>query len=191
MVAKGFDFPMVTLVGIIVADLQLYLPDFRAAERTFQLLTQVAGRAGRGTRAGEVILQTYDPDHPALRCAAAQDFETFFDQEAADRRELHYPPFGHLVEVEIRGAKKERVIRAAGAIGEALAALARGLDVELLGPAPKPIARIQGAERWHILIRSGSRKTLQAYLKRAVPALRGKTPAGIRVSVDVDPRNVL
>ena len=82
MVTKGFDFPMVTLVGIIVADLQLYLPDFRAAERTFQLLTQVAGRAGRGERAGEVILQTYDPDHPALRCAAAQDFEAFYEHEA-------------------------------------------------------------------------------------------------------------
>ena len=191
MVAKGFDFPMVTLVGIIVADLQLYLPDFRAAERTFQLLTQVAGRAGRGARAGEVILQTYDPDHPALRCAAAQDFEMFFDQEAAERMELHYPPFGHLVEVEIRGAKKERVIRAAGMIRDALAALARQLDVELLGPAPKPIARIQGAERWHILIRSGSRKTLQAYLKGAVPVLRTRTWPGVRVSVDVDPRHVL
>ncbi|TMQ58352.1 MAG: primosomal protein N' [Candidatus Eisenbacteria bacterium] len=191
MVAKGFDFPMVTLVGIIVADLQLYLPDFRAAERTFQLLTQVAGRAGRGERAGEVILQTYDPEHPALRCAAAQDFEMFFDQEAAERRELCYPPFGHLVEIEIRGAKKERVIREAGMIRDTLAALARGVEVELLGPAPKPIARIQGAERWHILIRSGSRKTLQTYLKGAVPALRARARTGLRVSVDVDPRHVL
>src|SRR6266850_2079937 len=191
MVTKGFDFPMVTLVGIIVADLQLYLPDFRAAERTFQLLTQVAGRAGRGERAGEVILQTYDPDHPALRCAAAQDFEMFYEQEAAERMELHYPPFGHLVEVEIRGAKKERVIRAAGMIRDALAALARGIDVELLGPAPKPISRIKGAERWHILIRSGSRKTLHGFLQKALPVLRDRKPSDIRVTVDVDPRQVL
>ncbi|HYQ88168.1 MAG TPA: primosomal protein N', partial [Candidatus Binatia bacterium] len=148
MVAKGFDFPMVTLVGIIVADLQLYLPDFRAAERTFQLLTQVAGRAGRGDRPGEVILQSYDPDHPALRCAAAQDFEMFYEQESAERRELRYPPFGHLVEIEIRGPKKERVVREAGALRTALASIARRAGVELLGPAPKPIARIQGAERW-------------------------------------------
>ncbi len=191
MVAKGFDFPLVTLVGIIVADLQLYLPDFRAAERTFQLLTQVAGRAGRGDRAGEVILQTYDPDHPALRCAAAQDFEMFYEQEAAERRELHYPPFGHLVEVEVRGAKKERVIREAGALRASLDALARGANVELLGPAPRPIARIQGAERWHILIRSGSRSALQSFIKRALPAIQARRSSGIRVTVDVDPRHVL
>ncbi|HEY2924152.1 MAG TPA: primosomal protein N' [Candidatus Eisenbacteria bacterium] len=191
MVAKGFDFPLVTLVGIIVADLQLYLPDFRAAERTFQLLTQVAGRAGRGERAGQVILQTYDPDHPALRCAAAQDFEMFYEQEAAERRELRYPPFGHLVEIEVRGARKERVIREAGVLHESLAKLARGLEVELLGPAPKPISRIQGVERWHILMRCGSRKALQTLLKSALPALRGRRRFGIRVSVDVDPRQVL
>ena len=191
MVAKGFDFPMVTLVGIIVADLQLYLPDFRAAERTFQLLTQVAGRAGRGDRAGEVILQTYDPDHPALRCAAAQDFEMFYEQEAAERRELRYPPFGYLVEIEVRGAKKERVIREAGLLRASLAALARGAEVELLGPAPKPIARIQGAERWHILVRSGSRSALQSFLKRALPGIRERKVSGIRITVDVDPRHVL
>jgi primosomal protein N' (replication factor Y) len=191
MVAKGFDFPMVTLVGIIVADLQLYLPDFRAAERTFQLLTQVAGRAGRGDRPGEVILQSYDPDHPALRCAAAQDFEMFYEHESAERRELRYPPFGHLVEIEVRGAKKERVIREAGALRDGLAPIARRMGVELLGPAPKPIARIQGAERWHILVRCGSRSAIQSFLKGALPLIRGKRPSGIRVAVDVDPRHVL
>jgi primosomal protein N' (replication factor Y) len=191
MVAKGFDFPMVTLVGIIVADLQLYLPDFRAAERTFQLLTQVAGRAGRGDRPGEVILQSYDPEHPALRCAAAQDFEMFYEQEAAEREELHYPPFGHLVEVEVRGTKKERVIKEAGALREAFARIGRGMGVELLGPAPKPIARIQGTERWHILIRSGSRTAMQSFLKAALPTIRGPRPSGVRVVVDVDPRHVL
>ena len=191
MVTKGFDFPLVTLVGIIVADLQLYLPDFRAAERTFQLLTQVAGRAGRGERAGEVILQTYDPDHPALRCAAAQDFEMFYEQEAAERRELRYPPFGHLVEVEIRGTRKERVIREATLLFDSLSSVARGLDVELLGPAPKPISRIQGTERWHILIRSGSRKLIQTLLRNALPILRARRSSGIRVTIDVDPRQVL
>ena len=191
MVTKGFDFPMVTLVGIIVADLQLYLPDFRAAERTFQLLTQVAGRAGRGERAGEVILQTYDPDHPTLRCAAAQDFEAFYEHEAAERKELRYPPFGHLVEIEIRGSKVERVLRESERLRDALLRLARGIDVELLGPAPKPISRIKGAERWHILIRSGSRKTLHGFLQRALPAIRDRRPSGIRVTVDVDPRQVL
>src|SRR6185503_2695617 len=126
MVAKGFDFPMVTLVGIIVADLQLYLPDFRAAEKTFQLLTQVAGRAGRGDRPGEVILQSYDPEHPALRCAAAQDFEMFYEMEATERRDLRYPPFGHLVEIELRGAKQERVMREAGRLKQELERAGRG-----------------------------------------------------------------
>ncbi len=191
MVAKGFDFPMVTLVGIIVADLQLYLPDFRAAEKTFQLLTQVAGRAGRGDRPGEVILQSYDPDHPALRCAAAQDFEMFYELEASERRELRYPPFGHLVEIEVRGAKKERVAREAEALKVSLARKARGLGIELLGPAPKPIARIQGTERWHILIRSGSRTAMQAFLRAALPTIREKRASGVRVVVDVDPRHVL
>lgn len=191
MVTKGFDFHGVTLVGIIVADLQLYLPDFRAAERTFQVLTQVAGRAGRGERPGEVILQAYDPGHPALRCAAAQDFEAFFEHESAERKELRYPPYGHLVEVEIRGAKQERVKRGAGELRVALGRFARGAEVEILGPAPKPLARLRGAERWHILIRSESRRGIQDYLGRALPALRGMKLAGVRVSVDVDPRHLL
>ena len=191
MVAKGFDFPNVTLVGIIVADLQLYLPDFRAAERTFQLLTQVAGRAGRGDRPGEVILQSYDPDHPALLCAAAQDFEMFYEGEAAERRELRYPPFGHLVEIEVRGPKKEQVVKETESLRQALARAARGTGIELLGPAPKPIARIKNVERWHILIRSGSRKALRAFLEAAAPAIRAPRKAGVRVVVDVDPRHVL
>ena len=191
MVAKGFDFPNVTLVGIIVADLQLYLPDFRAAERTFQLLTQVSGRAGRGDRPGEVILQSYDPEHPALRCAAAQDFEMFYEREAAERRELRYPPFGHLVEIEIRGSKRERVVAEAGALRESLAPFARRVGVELLGPAPKPISRIQGSERWHILVRGGSRASVQSFLQGALSTIRGRKSSGLRVSVDVDPRHIL
>ena len=191
MVTKGFDFHGVTLVGIIVADLQLYLPDFRAAERTFQLLTQVAGRAGRGERPGEVIMQSYDPDHPALRCAAAQDYEAFFAQEAAERRELHYPPYGHLIEVEIRGTRKERVVAGAATLRDSLARLARGAGVELLGPAPKPLARLHGTERWHILVRSTSRQAIQAYLKKILPVVRGSKIPGVAVMLDVDPRQVL
>jgi len=115
----------------------------------------------------------------------------FYEQEAAERRELRYPPFGHLLEIEVRGAKMERVIREAGKLGDSLRSIARGSDVELLGPAPKPIARIQGTERWHILIRSGSRSALQSFLKTALPTLRGKRASGIRVAIDVDPRHVL
>lgn len=191
MVAKGFDFPRVTLVGIIVADLQLYLPDFRAAERTFQLLTQVAGRAGRGESPGEVIMQSYNPEHPALRCAAAQDYPAFFALEAAERHDLEYPPFGHLVEIEVRGKSTARVIRGAGEIRRAFARAASGSSVEILGPAPKPLSRIKGEQRWHILLRSPSRKALRESLGRGLPAVRALRLPGLRVAVDVDPRQLL
>jgi len=191
MVTKGFDFPGVTLVGIIVADLQLYLPDFRAAERTFQLLTQVAGRAGRGTTPGDVIMQSYNPEHPALRCAAAQDYAAFYALEAEDRRELQYPPFGHLIEIEIRGKKLERVTAGSDEIRRVLARSGAGLDIEILGPAPKPLARIKGLERWHLLLRSPSRKPLRDLLTRGLPRIRSLRLPGLHVAVDVDPRQLI
>jgi primosomal protein N' (replication factor Y) len=190
MVAKGLDVPGVTLVGIIIADLQLYLPDFRAAERTFQLLTQVAGRAGRGRSPGEVIMQSYDPEHPALRAAAAQDYEAFYAREAKERRELHYPPYGHLVEIEVRGAREERVAEAAAAIRRMLGP-GPGEAVTVLGPAPKPLARLRGEARWHLLLRASSRSALRALLARSLPPLRAAKHPGVRVSVDVAPRQVL
>ena len=191
MVTKGFDFPGVTLVGIIVADLSLYLPDFRAAERTFQLLTQVAGRAGRGETPGEVIMQSYDPTHPALQAAAAQDFATFFEREAAERKELHYPPYGRLVEIELRGKKKERVREAGDAIRQLFARAAGSRAVEILGPAPKPFSRLKGEERWHLLLRSGSRTALRETLSAALPTLRDLRLPGMRWAVDVDPAQLL
>jgi primosomal protein N' (replication factor Y) len=193
MVAKGFDFPGVTLVGIIVADLQLYLPDFRAAERTFQLLTQVAGRAGRGTSPGEVIMQSYDPEHPALRAAAAQDYEAFYGREAEERRELHYPPYGHLAEIELRGAREERVEAAARSVRRMLGPGAGGAagEVLVLGPAPKPLARLRGECRWHLLLRSASRTALRDLLARALPRIREAKHPGVRVYVDIDPRQAL
>lgn len=189
MVTKGFDFPGVTLVGIVLADLQLYLPDFRAAERTFQLLTQVAGRAGRGASRGEVIMQSWNPDHPVLRCAAGQDYEAFFAAESAERRELRYPPYGHLIEVEVRGKTSEKVIRGSEKIREVLRRGAAG--VEVLGPAPKPISRIQGWERWHLLLRSPSRPALRARIEEALPRVRALKLPGLHVAVDVDPRQLL
>ena len=189
MVTKGFDFPGVTLVGIILADLQLYLPDFRAAERTFQLLTQVAGRAGRGESPGEVIMQSWNPDHPALRCAAAQDYEAFFATESDERRELLYPPFGHLIEIEVRGKTQAKVIQGSEKIRDVLRQGGPGVDV--LGPAPKPISRIQGWERWHLLLRSSSRPALRARIEEALPKVRALRLPGLHVAVDVDPRQLL
>ncbi|MGE5178905.1 MAG: primosomal protein N' [Bacteroidota bacterium] len=194
MVAKGFDFPGVTLVGVIVADLQLYLPDFRAAERTFQLLTQVAGRAGRGDTPGEVIMQSFDPEHVALRAASKQDFASFFAGEARERRELWYPPFGHLVEIEISGKGESRVTKAGLAVKEifenaARAGADRGIDV--LGPAPKPLARLLGRERWHVLVRARSRTVLRNVLDTALPRIRALKLPGVRLAVDVDPHQLL
>jgi primosomal protein N' (replication factor Y) len=189
MVTKGFDFPGVTLVGIVLADLQLYLPDFRAAERTFQLLTQVAGRAGRGESPGEVIMQSWNPDHPALRCAAAQDYEAFFANESEERRELRYPPYGHLIEIEVRGKTPEKVIQGSEKIREVLRRGAAGVDV--LGPAPKAISRIQGWERWHLILRSSSRPALRARIEEALPKIRALKLPGLFVAVDVDPRQLL
>lgn len=191
MVTKGFDFPGVTLVGVIVADLQLYLPDFRAAERTFQLLTQVAGRAGRGDQPGEVIMQSFDPEHPALRAASAQDFESFYAREARERRELAYPPFGHLLEIEVSGKGTERVIQGGRRVKD-LFAKASGADgLEILGPAPKPLARLVGRERWHVLVRARSRAVLRGVLREVLPKLRSERLPGLRLAVDVDPHQLL
>ena len=191
MVTKGFDFPGVTLVGVIVADLSLYLPDFRAAERTFQILTQVAGRAGRGEMPGEVIMQSYDPDHPALLAAAAQDYAAFFAKEAEERKELHYPPYGRLVEIELRGKKSERVQALGDAIRRIVGRAAADRAVEILGPTPKPLARLKGEERWHLLLRSGSRTALRQTLAAALPKLRDLRHPGARWAVDVDPYQLL
>lgn len=191
MVTKGFDFPGVTLVGVIVADLQLYLPDFRAAERTFQLLTQVAGRAGRGDQPGEVIMQSFDPDHPALRAAAAQDFEVFYAREARERRELSYPPFGHLLEVEISGKGTERVLKGGQRVKQLFARTSGAAALEILGPAPKPLARLSGRERWHVLVRARSRAALRSALAEALPKLRDERLPGLRLAVDVDPHQLL
>jgi primosomal protein N' (replication factor Y) len=136
-------------------------------------------------------MQSYDPDHPALRCAAAQDYEAFFAHEAAERRELHYPPFGYLIEVELRGKRKDRLVTGAATLRESLARMARGSGVELLGPAPKPLARLQGTERWHILVRSTSRQAIQDYLKKLLPVVRGHKIPGVTIALDVDPRQVL
>jgi primosomal protein N' (replication factor Y) len=191
MVTKGFDFPGVTLVGVIVADLQLYLPDFRAAERTFQLLTQVAGRAGRGDQPGEVIMQSFDPDHPALRAASAQDFKAFYAREARERRELSYPPFGHLVEIEISGKGAERVIKGGTRVKQLFARASRASEIEILGPAPKPLARLVGRERWHVLVRAASRSALRGVLAEVLPKLRVERLPGLRLAVDVDPHQLL
>jgi len=183
MIAKGLDLPLVTVVGVISADTTLHLPDFRAAERTFQLLTQVAGRAGRSALGGRVIVQTYTPHHYAILAAAEHDYERFFRAEMAFRREHAYPPVARLVKLSVahpRAAEAERAARAlAGQLRRRRRQLGLG-DVDVLGPAPAFFARLRGRYRWHLFLRgAGARELLR------------HTPVPLGWDVDVDPLDVL
>ncbi|WP_432822684.1 replication restart helicase PriA [Trichloromonas sp.] len=188
MIAKGHDFHGVTLVGVVNADSTLNFPDFRSAERTFSLLTQVAGRAGRGELEGRVLIQTYSPDHYALTCAAQHDYQEFYRQEIAFREVLDYPPFGHLVNLVLSGNDGQKVARAAEALTTALQNAVG--EVEVLGPAPCPLARLRGKTRVQILLKAPTRLPLRRLLLR-LPQLRKQIPAGVGLTVDVDPVDML
>ena len=189
MVAKGLDFPRVTLVGVVEADTGMLLPDFRAAERTFQLLAQVAGRAGRHELAGEVLIQTRNPEHPAIQFALAHDFHGFALGELAERLALGYPPYGRMIGVEIKGPKEGSTRQAAERWGAALRTEAgRVAGVEVLGPIPALIGRIKTWWRYQIVVKAP--RTLPAsVLAAAVQAAEGsvRLPSGHRVNLDVDP----
>jgi len=192
MVTKGHDLPAVTLVGVINADAALSIPDFRAAERTFQLLVQVAGRAGRGDVPGRVIVQTWDPDHPAIALAAKHDVDTFLARELADRRELGYPPISRAALVRV-DAVDEHQARAACAHLARVAlscAPARTGNVLVQGPAPAPIARLRNRWRFRVMLRSAERAPLRAVLG-AIDAARTSLERGVRASIDVDPVQLL
>ncbi len=183
MIAKGLDFPNVTLIGVLNADMSLHLPDFRAGERTFQLLTQVAGRAGRGEVPGEVIVQTFTPFHQAIQAARRLDYDGFCDQEYEFRRELGYPPFGHLVCVAIRGTDQGRVTRAAEQFAELLRPRLPA-KVVVAGPAPAPLEKAKGQYRLQIILRGPATRAITGPLRVAVREFRW--PAGVNVSIDVD-----
>ncbi len=190
MIAKGLDFSRVTLVGVVDADVGLLFPDFRAEERTFQLLTQVAGRAGRADLQGEVILQTRNPDHPAIRYATSHDYEGFAEEALAERRQFGYPPFGHVATVEFRGPKEERVERLA--VNWTTTLRTHAGPVEVMGPEPAFIQRVKKQYRYRTLlkIRGGSATPLQDALRRAREA-EGTPPNGYHVAIDVDALGVL
>jgi primosomal protein N' (replication factor Y) len=183
MIAKGLDFPQVTLVGVVSADVTLNLPDFRASERTFNLLTQVAGRAGRGEDGGEVIVQTYAPSHYAILAAAKHDYEKFYEEEIIARKELLFPPFINLVKITVRARNEDLASRAAQDLAETLKAADR--DMKIGGPAPAPISRIRGYFRYNILLKGKDRVVLCDLLKKSLSNF--KKPSGVLVAVDVDP----
>lgn len=195
MIAKGHDFPNVTLVGVVSADSGIALPDFRAAERTFQLLTQVAGRAGRGEIAGEVIIQTYYPNHYSLKYACWQDYLEFYKHEIRFRELLHYPPFVSLANILLQEsdlAKLARIARrAAGELEAVREELAAREAVKILGPAPAPLEKIKGKYRYQILIKATDKELLRELIKRAAERLvRAKIGMG-RLAIDFDPLTVM
>jgi primosomal protein N' (replication factor Y) len=184
MIAKGFDFPRVTLVGVVEADASLHLPDFRSAERTFDLLTQVAGRTGRGESKGKVLVQTQHPEHYALVAAEKHDYLGFYERELEDRKRLRYPPFCRLVNIILRATKEPSAHQSSEELFAKLEKLESGAD--LLGPAPGPYSRLRGQFRYQILIK-GTDETLAPCLD----FLRSYKPAKAYMSVDVDPADLL
>jgi len=195
MVTKGYDFPRVTLVGVIAADLLLNFPDFRAAERTFQVLSQVAGRAGRGDRPGKVIIQAFNVGHYALQAAMAHDFKGFFEREAALRSGLGYPPFAHLVCIRVQGKDRAKTLACAEELGVGFRRMLSGIAgrkeaVQVMGPVEAPIARIKDRYRWQILLKGRKIAALKHLLESMGEAVR-TPPAGVQVAVDVDPYQML
>ncbi|MCU0661541.1 MAG: primosomal protein N' [Myxococcota bacterium] len=193
MVTKGHDFPNVTLVGVLAADVGLHMPDFRAAERTFQLLTQVAGRAGRSGKAGAAMVQTYSPEHPAIVAASRHDYHAFVRSEARFREELRYPPFGRLAALRLSSADEAKVEDTAGRLCAQLRDVKTKLglsDLDILGPAPAPIAMVQGQHRHRLLLRGPTHDILRRALEPVLPFIEGPS-AGVRVSLDMDPVSML
>ncbi len=194
MVAKGLDFPNVTLVGVIVADTALNLPDFRAGEHTFSLLTQVAGRSGRAEAAGEVIIQTYMPDHYCISDAQTHDYVGFYEKEVEARSALQYPPFSHVATLLLRGKNENEVIDAANTVGGHLKIWQADEfpEVIILGPAPAPLSKIDGKFRWRFLLRSKNVKKISQLLQRLnddlPPAIKSNA---IECVIDIDPTNTL
>jgi primosomal protein N' (replication factor Y) len=187
MIAKGLDFPDVTLVGIVSADTGLFVPDYRAAERTFAVLFQVAGRAGRADKPGTVVLQTHCPDNYAVAAAAKLDYDEFVRRELMFRKEAGYPPFARLIRVLAEGRREDQV---RALLREAVAG-ARGLDgVDVLGPAPAVVAKVKDRWRWHVLAKCYD----PAAFSRAMAALgtvEDLTTNACRIVLDVDPASLL
>jgi primosomal protein N' (replication factor Y) len=197
MITKGYNFPGVTLVGVIAADFSLAFPDFRGGERTFQILSQAAGRSGRGEQEGEVIVQTFNPDHYAIRASTRHDYREFFEMEIRLRKELGYPPFSHLACVRLSGNSPDRTAQAAEQMGKRLRDVIRrwpkrGKDLHVLGPAEAPIAKLKGKNRWQILVKTQRAGLLQHLLIHVDKLWRRELQAkGVQMILDVDPYQML
>jgi primosomal protein N' (replication factor Y) len=191
MIAKGLDFPNVTLVGVVNADTALHLPDFRAAERTFQLVTQVAGRTGRGEKGGRVLVQTLSPEHAAIQAAIRHDYRTFASGEIPVRQEYGYPPFASMIRIVVRGPVESAADQFARHIADCLDQQMRqsGIEARILGPAPAPVARLRGKHRFHLQLQSPDGEALRQLVRTVSGQL--KPPDQVQWIVDVDPLDML
>lgn len=190
MIAKGLDFPNVTLVGVINADTALHLPDFRAGERTFQLVAQVAGRTGRGRKGGRVLVQTLSPDHPAIQAAVKHDYPRFAEQELLVRKQLRYPPFGAMIRIVLRGPREETTRGVAEGLAERLkAAASETSDARVMGPAPAAIPKLRGSYRFQIQLQAASMESLHAAVRTATK--KQKLAGEVVATVDVDPWDMM
>jgi primosomal protein N' (replication factor Y) len=191
MIVKGHDFPGISLVGVLCGDSSLHFPDFRASEHTFQTLVQVSGRTGRESAGGTVLLQTFDPEHYAIQLAATHDYDGFFEKDSVLRRELFYPPYGHLILIKIQGSNQKKVEEKALQIGRQSRILKKPDEpVSILGPAPSPRKKALGKHRWQIILKSQSRNSVRNLVKR-LNAEGVLTAHGMSVSIDVDPVNLV
>jgi primosomal protein N' (replication factor Y) len=190
MVAKGFDFPNVSVVGVLLADIGINMPDFRAAERVFSLLTQVSGRCGRGDKPGKVIVQAVNDEHPLFTYLKNHDYEGFYRSELEARRLLRYPPFSRIARLLVRGTSEEGVMETAGRLGDELRRLSRELDapLDILGPSPAPLAKIANNHRWHIIIKSANLEGARDVVRRARDTVQGKDTY---LEIDMDPFDMM
>jgi primosomal protein N' (replication factor Y) len=190
MIAKGLHFPNVTLVGIIYADLTLHMPDFRAGERTFQLLTQVAGRAGRGDIEGEVVVQAFTPFHPAIQYARRHDYLGFFEQEIEFREQLSYPPLARIAMLTLRGRNEEKVSLCASHVKtEIEKGITKAGEFIIAGPAPAPLLKAESYYRYQIMLRGKQMPKLSRYLAELLREV--KMPEGVVLTVDIDPMSLV
>ena len=191
MIAKGHDFPAVTLVGVVDADVGLNLPDFRSAEKTFQLITQAAGRAGRGETSGEVIIQTMNPNHYSIQHSRTHDYEGFYNEEIVFRTELGYPPIGRIIKLEFKSPQESLAAEAAKTAQNRIRNLMRGKGTVLLGPAPAPLSRLRGQYRFQLLLLSQKREAIRSLAIEGRNAVEEKFGRKCKVIVDVDPINLM
>lgn len=189
MIAKGHHFPRVTLVGIISGDTALHIPDFRGGERSFQMITQAAGRSGRGSKPGRVVVQSYDPENPCFKRARNHDYEGFFNDELPLRKEVAYPPFTRIALIRVDGNSEEQVVKAITALRREGERASQG-GITILGPAPAFLARLKGRHRWQMLIKGRSVKQLHAFLTEVKAAFDQKRCRGVTLTIDVDPAGI-